>query len=317
MKIPVFDLHCDTSFALLGKDFRQSGSLLDNKYHIDLNRAGSFPGYAQVFSCYTTTDCPELSSISPTELFEREMISVLREVESNSDLIELCYNGKQVKRNFERHKMSAMLSIEGPAGFGFDPELLEDLYNVGFRMTTLCWNESNPLTGSHLTGGGLTEQGRAYVREAQRLGMIVDVSHISDEAFWDIMDITEAPIIASHSNSRAVHNHSRNITDEMFLRICDTGGVVGLNMYKVFVGASEDIKAICDHTVHFLELDPSGTHIALGGDLDGCDALIDGLEGIQDYPKLADMMSVCGIQNTIIENIFWKNAVGVIETCCI
>ena len=316
MKFPVFDLHCDTACALLGSDYRQAGSLLENTYHIDLKRASEFPGYAQVFSCYTTTIPAELRGISPTELFEREMISVLREVESNQDKIELCYTGKQIRKNFENNNMSAMLSIEGPAGFGFDPELLQDLYNVGFRMTTLCWNESNPLCGSHLTGEGLTEQGRAYVREAQRLGMIVDVSHLSDKGFWDVMDITEAPIIASHSNSRAIHNHSRNITDEMFLAICKTGGVVGLNMYKVFVGGTEDVRALCDHASHWIELDPDGTHIALGGDLDGCDAPVDGIEGIQGYPRLADAMLEYGLTNAQIENIFWKNAIGVIERCC-
>ena len=316
MNFPVFDLHCDTSFALLGKDFRQAGSLLENTYHIDLKRASAFPGYAQVFACFTSTERSETKGISPTEIFEREMVSVLREVERNKDLIELCYTGSEVRKNLFGNKMSAMLSIEGPAGFGFDPALLEDLYNVGFRMTTLCWNESNPLTGSHLTGGGLTQQGSAYVHEAQRLGMIVDVSHISDEAFWNVMEISEAPVIASHSNSRAVHDHSRNISDEMFTAICRSGGVVGLNMYKVFVGGTKDLAALCKHTLHWLELDPDGTHIALGGDLDGCEDLIDGLGGIEGYPRLADAMSDLGIADAIIENIFYKNALGVIEQCC-
>ena len=121
--------------------------------------------------------------------------------------------------------MSAILTIEGPAGFGFDPELLESLFLAGFRISTLGWNEQNPLIGSHLTGGGLTDLGKAYVQNAQALGMLVDVSHCSDEGFWDIVKITGAPIIASHSNSRAVWNHSRNVTDDMFRAIRETGGV--------------------------------------------------------------------------------------------
>ena len=316
MNIPVFDLHCDTACALLGKNLRQCGSLLENPYHIDLKRAGTLPGYAQIFACYTSPECPECESISPTELFEREMVSVLREVERNAELIELCYDPQQIENNLKNKKMSAVLSIEGPAGFGYDPELLEDLYNIGFRMTTLCWNESNPLTGSHLTGGGLSEQGRAYVREAQRLGMIVDISHISDEAFWDVMRISNVPVIASHSNSRAVHAHSRNLTDEMFLEICRSDGVVGLNMFKTFVGGTGDINALCDHVLHWLSLDATGDHIALGGDLDGCNELVDGFEGVQSYTVLADVLLQRGIPEGIIEKIFWKNAIEVMKRCC-
>lgn len=316
MNIPVFDLHCDTSCALLGKNLRQCGSLMENNGHVDLKRAATLPGYAQVFSCYTSPDCPECKHISPTELFEREMVSVLREVETHNSHIQLCYNADQIERNLKNNMMSAVLSIEGPAGFGYDPALLEDLYNVGFRITNLCWNESNPLTGSHLTGGGLTQQGREYVKEAQRLGMIVDVSHISDEGFWDVMDITQAPIIASHSNSRSVHNHSRNLTDDMFKAICATGGVAGLNVFKTFVGGTEDVDALCDHAIHWLKLDEDGAHIALGGDLDGCDALVDGFDGVQSYTVLFDVMIKRDISSNIIERIFWKNAVEVMRRCC-
>lgn len=316
MSFPVFDLHCDTSLALLGKSLRECGSLLRNNGHVDLTRAGKLSGYAQCFACYSSTDCEEVKIIPPAELFEREMVSVLREVESNNKIISLCYDGTQIEENLKNGKMSAIMTIEGPAGFDYDPELLEDLYNVGFRMTTLCWNESNPLTGSHLTGGGLTEQGRAYVQEAQRLGMIVDVSHISDAGFWDIMKITSAPIIASHSNSRAVHNHSRNLTDDMFLEICKTGGVAGLNLFKVFVGGTEDLEAVCDHAEHYLELDPDGTHIALGGDLDGCDPLVDGFTGVESYPALAQRLLDRGISEQNVRNIFWNNAMGVIKRCC-
>ena len=317
MNFPVFDFHCDTSLALLGKSLRECGSLLKNDGHVDLERAKRLPGFAQCFGCYTSTVGGEAKRISPTELFEREMVSILREVESNQDLIRLCYNGNQIEDNQSKGLMSAVLTIEGPAGFGFDPGLLEDLYNVGFRVTTLCWNESNPLTGSHKTGGGLTEQGKAYVREAQRLGMIVDVSHISDEAFWQIMDITTAPVVASHSNSRAVHMHSRNLTDEMFLAICKTNGAAGLNMFTEFVGGSEDLDALRSHAEHYLMLDPDGTHIMLGGDLDGCDTLIAGFEGVQSYPLFARNLLDHGIDSRTVRNIFWNNAVGVMKRCCI
>ena len=315
MNFPVFDLHCDTALALLGENLRQAGSLRKNEYHIDLERASTLPGYAQCFACFTTPleKLPEGTTV--TQLFEREMVTVLREVEKNSDLISLVYTQKEIQENLNNGKMSAILTIEGPAGFGFDPALLEDLYKIGFRITTLGWNEQNILCGSHKTGGGLTEQGRDYVFEAQRLGMLIDVSHISDEAFWDIMEITQGPVIATHSNSRAVCNVSRNLTDDMFKAICKTGGVAGLNLYTEFLGENASLDTVCDHVLHWLELD-GRKHIALGGDLDGCESLPAGFAGIQDYPKLAQRMLERGIDEEIVRDIFWNNAMGVIEKWC-
>ena len=315
MNFPVFDLHCDTALVLLGKNLRQAGSLRKNEYHVDLERASTLSGYAQCFACFTSPleQLPEGTTVS--ELFEREMVTVLREVEKNKDLISLVYTAGDIRKNQENGKMSAILTIEGPAGFGFDPALLEDLYKIGFRITTLGWNEQNVLCGSHKTGGGLTELGREYVFEAQRLGMLIDVSHISDEAFWDVMDITRGPVIATHSNSRAVHNVSRNLTDDMFKAICQTGGVAGLNMYTEFLGEQATLDTICDHALHWLELGGE-KHIALGGDLDGCDTLPAGFDGVQDYAKLAQTLLTRGVSEKTVGDIFWNNALEVIEKCC-
>ena len=315
MNVPVFDLHCDTALALLGDNLRECGSLKTNTYYIDLDRASTLNGYAQCFACFTSEE--HFPQINPVELFEREMVSVLRELNKHDKTIRLAYSAEDIEKNKNDGLMSAILTIEGPAGFGYDPELLPDLYTVGFRMTTLGWNEKNPLVGSHATGGGLTELGHVFVSKAQALGMLIDVSHISDEGFWDIMDITSAPVIASHSNSREICAHSRNITDEMFLKICQCDGVAGINLYTNFIGGKQDLDAVCDHIFHFLDLDPSGKHIALGGDLDGCDSLPIGFSGIQDYRMLAQRLLERGLDENLILNIFWNNAIEVMKRCCI
>ena len=317
MSFPVFDLHCDTALALLGKDMKTPGSLKSNELRVDLDRAKTLNGYAQCFACFTTPYMNEWAKVSPVTVFQRELDVILAEIDRNSKLIELAYTAKDVRKNYERGKMSAILTIEGPAGFDFDPELLQDLYAVGFRISSLGWNEQNVLTGSHKTGGGLTDLGKEYVKEAQRLGMIIDVSHISDEGFWDIMDITEKPIVATHSNSRAVCDNSRNLTDDMFKAICQTGGVAGFNQCAPFVGDNCDLDTACDHFLHFLELDPDGAHIALGGDLDGCDELPAGFDGIQSYPTLAQRLLQRGVDEVTLRKIFWENALGVMEKCCI
>ena len=314
MKFPVFDLHCDTALALLGEDVNQAGSLASNKGHIDLNRAEKLAGYCQCFACFTTPYMEQWHHITPTLVFEREIATIQREIDKNKKRISIAYTPEDVIANQEKGKMSAILTIEGPAGFGFDPELLESMFLAGFRISTLGWNESNPLTGSNQTGGGLTELGKAYVRQAQSLGILVDVSHISDEGFWDIMKITQAPVIASHSNSRALCNHSRNLTDDMFRAIRDSGGVAGINQFADFLGQKPTLDTVCDHIFHFMELDPEGKHIALGGDLDGCEALAEGLEGVQSYDALADRLIARGLDAATVQNIYWNNALGVMAT---
>ena len=314
MNYPVFDLHCDTALALLGETVNEAGSLRKNELHVDLERAKQYPGFCQCFACFTTPFMEEWYKKSPTVIFERELVTVQRELSENADLMELAYSAADIEANRAKGKMSAILTIEGPAGFGFDPELLENLHQIGFRISTLGWNEQNVLAGSHRTGGGLTDLGRAYVKEAQRVGMAIDVSHISDEAFWDILKVTEKPIVATHSSSRAVWDSSRNLTDDMFRAIMETGGVAGVNFYEGFVGAEgkADIDTLCDHIFHFLELDTEGRHIALGGDLDGCDPLVAGFEGVQGYGRLAKRLEERGLNEKLIMNIFWNNAIGVI-----
>ena len=313
MNFPVFDFHCDTALVLLGDDLNQAGSLRKNNGHIDLERAVKLGGYAQCFACFTT-DIPELlHGISPIVLFERELATIQREVDKNSDLISIAYSVDEIEENRANGKMSAILTLEGTAGIDYNPALLEDLWAIGFRVTSLGWNERNPLTGSNVTGGGLTDLGREYVKEAQRLGMRMDVSHISDEGFWDIMKITEAPILATHSNSRAVHNHSRNLTDDMFRAIRETGGVAGYNACRDFTGENPNLDTVCDHILHFLELDPDGKHIALGGDLDGVEAMPDGFEGVQSYPALARKLLDRGLTEENVMDIFWNNAIRVMK----
>lgn len=312
MDFPVFDLHCDTADELIGLGSHPCSELRKNTVHIDLERASKLPGYAQCFACFTTTD----NAMNPSDIFEKKLDAIRREIAKNEDLIQQAYTAKDIEQNRKKGIASAIFTIEGPAGFGFDPEMLEMLYLAGFRITTLGWNEKNPLTGSCVTGGGLTDLGATYVKEAQRLGMIIDVSHISDEGFWDIMDITDAPVIATHSNSRRVWDVQRNLTDEMFLEICKTGGVAGINLYADFLGKDATIDTVCDHIFHFLSLDPTGTHIALGGDLDGCDTLPKEIFGIQDYSKIAQCLLARGLDERSVMNIFWNNAIEVMMKCC-
>ena len=315
MNFPVFDLHCDSALALLGKTMNEAGSLRNNENHIDLERASKLGGYAQCFACFTTPSMEEWGKVSPIVVFERELATIQREVDKNQDLIAIAYSPEEIEENRSAGKMSAILTLEGTAGISYEPALLEDLQAIGFRIASLGWNEKNPLTGSHKTGGGLTDQGREFVKEAQRLGILIDVSHISDEGFWDIMKVTQAPIVATHSNSRAICDNSRNLTDDMFRAIVEPGGVAGYNACAEFTGENPTVDTICDHIFHFMELDPSGKHIALGGDLAGVTNLPAGFEGVQSWPVLAERLMVRGLSEETVMDIYWNNVLGVMKRC--
>lgn len=313
MNIPVFDLHCDTVTELLGRDLSGKTSLLRNKLHIDLERGGSLAGYAQCFAFWSTPDMPLPGGLKPEDVFWRE-VSILQDaIDRHPQQIRQARTAEEIRQNLADGVISAVFTLEGPAGIGFEPAKLEKLWNLGFRISTLGWNENNSLTGSHKTGGGLTRRGREYVKECQRLGILVDVSHISDEGFWQIMEITQAPVVASHSNSRSVFPESRNLTDDMFRAICGCGGVAGYNLCAEFTGVNPSLDTACDHIIHFLELDPEGKHIALGGDLDGITNMPAGFRGVQDYPALAERLLSRGLDEGTLRDIFWNNALGVME----
>ena len=315
MNFPVFDLHCDTALALLGETVNEAGSLRKNELHIDLERASSLGGYAQCFACFTTPAMEKWHGVSPVVVFERELATIQREVDKNQDLISIAYSAEEIEENQAAGKMSAVLTLEGTAGIGYDPELLTDIQAIGFRIASLGWNEKNPLTGSHVTGGGLTDQGREFVKEAQRLGILIDVSHISDEGFWDMMKVTQAPIVATHSNSRSVWNNNRNLTDDMFRAIVETGGVAGYNACADFTGENPTVDTICDHIFRFMELDPTGKHIALGGDLDGVSKMPEGFNGVQSWPVLAQRLMERGLSEETVMDIYWNNVLGVMKRC--
>ena len=304
---PVFDAHCDTALEL----WERQASLRQNSGQWDLARAAQLPGWAQFFA-FCPICSPFAAALGAETVLERAYAQFLQQLDACQ--LPVCRDAAEVERQMPTG--AVLLSLEGAEGIGCDPGRLESLRLQGFAMTGLTWKYENALAGSHVTGQGLSARGADYVRAAQQLGMLVDVSHASDEAFWQVCRMTQGPILASHSNSRAVCPESRNVTDGMYAAICETGGVVGLNFYTEFLGQGQvDFETVWHHLDHFLQLAGDDRHVALGADLDGCDSLPDGFTGVASYPALAVYLADRGLGEETLRRLYFENLMGVYRQC--
>lgn len=306
MSIRLFDGHCDTAFEL----YRRQEKLSDNSCHISLKRAGEYSAYAQVFAFCSLAGLISRYG-SPEELLTRPLMYLKREIAENSDRIAFAASSAEVRELHAAGKIAALLSVEGAEVIFCDLGRLEYLWETGFVMTTLTWNADNTLAGCHTSDLGLTSAGRDFVWEAQKLGLRIDVSHLSEAAFWDLIAVTKAPILASHSNCRALCDHSRNLTDDQLRAIAETGGTVGLNLYPPFLGQNADFSLLRSHLEHMLRL-CGEKHVALGGDLDGCEVLVDGFSHVGDYRSFYSYLQEEGYSTPLLDDIFYHNLLRIL-----
>ena len=300
MKMRLFDAHCDTAFEL----WRREESLEKNSCHISLDKAAGFDAYAQIFAFCSLAGLK--NKLRAEDLLNRPLEKLRQEVGKHSERIAFAKNGREVAELNAQGKLAALLSVEGPEVIGCDPDRLYGLKEEGFVMTTLTWNADNPLAGWHGSERGLTDQGKAFVKAAQRLDVYLDVSHLSERAFWDLAEITEGPIVASHSNCRSLCKHSRNLTDDQLSLIAQTGGVVGLNLYVPFLGEAANYETLQRHLEHMLKLCGEKS-VCLGGDFDGCDELPNGFQNLSDYGNFYQHLQNQGYSESLLDNIFYGN----------
>ena len=276
-EIPYFDAHADTLSKCA--DFNQK--LQENAMPIDLVRAAKFSSYAQFFSIFTDAGGKD----DARGEYERLYTYAAMQIAANADKIALCTNARQIREAGERGLRCAPLSVEGAELLGCCEQRLASAYQDGVRAVNLTWNYDNSLAGSCATGTnrGLTPKGRSFFAKAQRLGIIVDMSHCSERAFWDAAQIAVKPIMASHSNSFSVYPHERNLTDEQFRFLISNRAVAGINLYSGFVAKSPGISDLVRHIEHFMSLGGEKM-VAHGGDLDGCERPPESINGIEDIP---------------------------------
>lgn len=307
MEISVFDGHCDTILRC----WETGQDLADNDGAVDLTRGGRFGRYCQFFALFSVDD-PKTGK-NAHQAYEEQYALFCRQMEAHSDAVVQCRNGEDAQQAHRQGKIAAFLSVEGAHSLNCDLDQLRLAYARGVRAVNLTWNNPNLLSGTNCQerSRGLSGQGRAFVREMERLGMLVDVSHLSDPGFWDVLEMARRPVIASHSNARAVCPHTRNLTDEQFTAIIKNQGVVGLNLCREFVSGREDVDALTAHLEHFLAL--GGEHtVALGGDLDGCEP-VKGVPDIAGWAVFYERLLQLNYKESLLEHLFYHNFMRVVS----
>lgn len=292
----VVDTHCDTLKCLLPEFTRPRDSMWgdrsdigicarSNMGHVDAPRLQEGGVDCQVFAVSSersrTPRHPLRTALEMIDRFYRECetCDVLTPVTRSGEILEAKKNGM----------VAGLLSVEGADVIEGRVEILGVFHRLGVRMMGLVHSLRNQLAdgvADRRTGGGLSELGVQAVEELDRLGMIIDVSHINDEGYWDVLDHTMNPVIASHSNSRAVCHHPRNMTDEMIVALAENGGVMGMNFAPGFVHPERaTLQGVVDHIDHIVSL-VGPDHVGLGSDFDGIPSTPVGLEDATKMPGI-------------------------------
>lgn len=287
----IADAHCDTLTKWRDNPFNSEDA------HWSLEKFIEVGGSLQYFALFTP---PNLAGTDASYfvanhigLFNRTKPENVVHLEKASD--------------YDENKVNILLSIEGATPIINDINNLYAFYKLGVRAMGLTWNHRNFLADGVDEPFGLTSFGKEVVSEMEKLGMIVDVSHLNVAGFDDILKITEKPFIASHSNARSITEHPRNLYDEQIKEIIHRKGFIGLNFYSVFLAnENEDAKVnFFRHVEHFLKLGAEDV-LGLGADFDGIDATP--FEGVSAYKELAALLhSEIGLGNEQINKIMYKN----------
>lgn len=318
--IRVWDLHCDTI-----TDGCQNGyGLRGNRAHFDLDRLPRDWGWCQTTAIFIPDNYRGQRAV---DYFEKNYTYFLHQLEENGEKAGQARSAGEADALLEAGKTALVLSVEGGAALGGRLETVERLRECGVRMLTLTWNGENELGGGAATDMGLTEFGRDALRELEGAGIAADVSHLCDRALEDVLKAARRPVLATHSDSRAVCGHRRNLTDGQFRAIAEMGGIVGINFCCPFIdpcgqwqeGDGERALAcgrvapdmLLRHIWHFLELGGEDA-LALGSDFDGC--TIPGFIGdASGLATLRESMLQSGLGKELTHKILFQNAHDFLE----
>lgn len=327
------DLHCDTLSILAEEDrirIKDSGpGLGENHLCVDIRRLKEAGAAAQFFACYVNAAdfCGDTVFSRTGGLWDRAYRKALSMAayarHAQDERFGIASSTEDILNMERENRVAGVLTVEEGGVLNGRPERLEELYDSGVRLLTLTWNYENCIGSpnsrdSGVMQRGLTPFGIQTVERMNELGVIVDVSHLSDGGFWDCIRYSSKPIMASHSNARALCPHPRNLSDEMLHAIGDKGGAAGVNFYGTFLrpAGCAEVTDIVRHIRYIM--DRAGEDaVALGTDFDGFDreSLPAGISGVQDMGVLWNAMKRAGITERQIEKAAYGNVMRVLREC--
>lgn len=273
----LFDLHCDTPFRC----FTEKKDFLKNDLDISFEKAGCFSKWSQIFAVWVREETP-----SPFEFYK----SVLSDFKS-----------KLVGCEYDH--FTPLFSIEGGSVIE-EIDYLDEIKNDGVSVITLTWNSKNKIASGANEKGGLTLFGEAVIKKMNCLKIATDLSHLNEESFFDAITVTDYPI-ATHSCSKSVFNHKRNLSDEALIKIAQKGGIVGICPYPEFSGKNS-FQSVYDNLCYMLSLGLEN-HIAFGSDFDGAQ-MSDELLDISYIPLLRAYLLEKGVSERHLNLFFYENA---------
>ena len=239
--------------------------------------------------------------------------------ERHADDVALVTSGSELRAAVGSERIAMVLAFEGMEPVGHEVGVIDTFWRLGVRMASLTWNRRTMFAdglGESATGAGLSSLGLAAVERMEELGMIVDVSHLSDAGFEHITRVATRPFVASHSSCRAVHGHPRNLTDEMLRAIVASGGFACMNAYGGFVGDdSPTVESYVDHIEHVMRVGGAEA-AALGSDFDGLVVPVPALPDVSALPRVTQLLRARGHAPEVVRGVLGENALRVLTDVC-
>ncbi len=287
----LFDLHCDTLYACTTRSL----PLEENGLSVSLEQGAGIAAWVQTFAVWIPDDVQDKADLFARQV--RLFQSFLRRYPNRLRQ----YDGTVVPG-----VCNAMLSVESCSFLTPDLQGVQLMKQLGVKLATLTWNGQNALAGGAHSDGRLTSLGRRAVAAMEEAGITIDVSHLSDESFYDVLDCVKNPVVASHSNARYICDVKRNLTDDQIRTVGQSGGLIGLNFYRDFLSPSPpDVDCILRHCDRILLLAGENA-VAIGSDFDGSDVL-DAIKNVGAVYKLYQaMVKLYG--SVLVNRILFQNA---------
>ena len=319
----LIDSHCDTILQWMGVDpftGSERGGLSFGERNtagqIDIPRMNEGGVDAQIFAVYTQPQYKE----GPLALKRAmQMIVVFQtEIGKYPDKVTFAKKTDDIYKAKKEGKIAAFLSLEGGEPVCGDLGVLRMMHRIGVRCITLTWNQRNMIAdgaGERRTNSGLTNFGVQMIEEMNQLGMLIDVSHLSDSGFWDVIKTSKKPIIASHSNCRSLSNHPRNLADEQIEAFGKNGGIIGVVFSPGFIDrdpAKQTVDRLLDHIDYIKDI-IGIEHIGIGSDFDGFPGLPKGLEDVTKMPNITKGLLKRGYSEQDVKKILGENYLRVFK----